>query len=136
MAKALVKGTERFDAVDMALRTAVEEFNTTLSHFGHSVGFRTFEVVEGTAQSLIITEKGLRQDLAAIREGQTLSNVSSSSADSAFLVPHQRNIHFTGREKLLVSVRNELGKTIPKAWNHRIALYGLGGVGKTQLTFL
>ena len=49
------------------------------------------------------------------------------------MVPYQRNVHFTGREKLLATVHNELSKELPQRWNHRLALYGLGGVGKTQL---
>ena len=53
--------------------------------------------------------------------------------NSKFIVPYQRNMHFTGRETLLTKLHNELCKTIPRRWNHRIALHGLGGVGKTQL---
>ena len=50
MAKVLLSGEEKFDAVDTTLQTSVQEFNSTLSHFGHSLHFRTFRVVEGTAQ--------------------------------------------------------------------------------------
>ena len=49
------------------------------------------------------------------------------------MVPHQRNVNFTGRENLLAEVYNQLSKTGSKRWNHRLAIYGLGGVGKTQL---
>lgn len=49
------------------------------------------------------------------------------------MVPYQRNVHFTGREKLLALLLNELHRERPQRWNHRLALYGLGGVGKTQL---
>lgn len=42
-------------------------------------------------------------------------------------------MHFTGRQDLLAKLRTRLSDTAPKQWNHRIALYGLGGVGKTQL---
>lgn len=34
---------------------------------------------------------------------------------------------------MLATVRNELIKTAPKRWNHRLALHGLGGIGKTQI---
>jgi tetratricopeptide (TPR) repeat protein len=50
-----------------------------------------------------------------------------------FIVPYQKNEHFTGRRGLLARLCEKLCETAPKQYNHRIALYGLGGVGKTQL---
>lgn len=47
-------------------------------------------------------------------------------------MPHQRNPHFTGRDELLDELYVRLCETKPKQYSHRIALYGLGGVGKTQ----
>jgi Cdc6-like AAA superfamily ATPase len=49
------------------------------------------------------------------------------------MVPYQRNANFTGRADLLTKLSTKLCDIIPKSWNHRVALYGLGGVGKTQL---
>lgn len=43
----LVKGDDECQSVDTDLRDAVDEFTSTLSHFGHSVGFKIFEAVEG-----------------------------------------------------------------------------------------
>jgi hypothetical protein len=45
----------------------------------------------------------------------------------------QKNPHFTGRESLLINIRKQLCDTSPKEFNHRLALYGMGGVGKTQI---
>jgi len=42
-------------------------------------------------------------------------------------------VHFTGREKMLAAVHHGLFQSTPKRWNHRLALHGLGGVGKTQV---
>lgn len=50
-----------------------------------------------------------------------------------FIVPYQRNVHFTGREQLIASLCTKLCEITPKQWNHRVALFGLGGIGKTQL---
>jgi hypothetical protein len=47
IAKALVKGSAAFTSAESALRAAVDEFNQTLSHYGHGIGFRTLQVVEG-----------------------------------------------------------------------------------------
>jgi len=57
----------------------------------------------------------------------------SPSMDDVFMVPYQRNPNFTGRESLLATLRNMLCHEVPRQWNHRVALYGLGGAGKTQL---
>ena len=46
-------------------------------------------------------------------------------------VPHQRNPNFTGRDELLVSLREALESGTPAALTQ--AITGLGGVGKTQL---
>ena len=40
--------------------------------------------------------------------------------------------HFVGREELLKKLRNKLFDEQPKKFNHRVALFGMGGVGKTQ----
>lgn len=50
-----------------------------------------------------------------------------------FMVPYPRNPHFVGRAHLLDVLRKKLSEQEPQKWNHRVALYGLGGVGKTQL---
>jgi len=49
------------------------------------------------------------------------------------MVPYPRNVNFTGRKSLLTALREKLCDIAPSSWNHRVALYGLGGVGKTQL---
>ena len=36
------------EAATRALKTSVEDFNAALSHYGHGVGFKTAESVEGT----------------------------------------------------------------------------------------
>ena len=45
----------------------------------------------------------------------------------------QKNPHFTGRNSLLKCIREKLCDTTPKEYNHRLALFGMGGVGKTQI---
>jgi Cdc6-like AAA superfamily ATPase len=66
-------------------------------------------------------------------EQHKLEQPHAPTSENLFIVPYQRNMHFTGREKLLAAVHNELFKTTEKRWNHRLALHGLGGVGKTQV---
>src|SRR5215471_11970106 len=51
-----------------------------------------------------------------------------------FHVPYERNPFFTGREELFREIRHKMDDNQLKGYKHRIALYGLGGVGKTQIT--
>jgi NB-ARC domain len=45
----------------------------------------------------------------------------------------QKNPHFIGREIHLKSIREKLCDVTPKEYNHRLAIYSMGGVGKTQI---
>src|SRR5215217_3997598 len=62
----------------------------------------------------------------------TLPNdASKAEATAAWHVPHQRNVHFTGRDDELSDLRRSMVANDPV---RRVqAICGLGGVGKTQL---
>jgi tetratricopeptide (TPR) repeat protein len=62
-------------------------------------------------------------------QGQTYSGPSRSII---FSVPYERNPFFTGRDEFLKMLSRELRDVQPRRYNFRIAVYGLGGVGKTQ----
>ena len=49
-----------------------------------------------------------------------------------FVVPFEQNPWFTGRKEFLEILKEKLFDQTPKKYNHRIALYGMGGIGKTQ----
>jgi len=49
------------------------------------------------------------------------------------IMPYERNSGFTGRERFLNLLRTKLLSLDPKQYNHRVALYGMGGIGKTQI---
>jgi len=59
------------------------------------------------------------------------TGLESISVDK-FLVPFERNPLLTGRESFLKELRTKMLDRTPKQHNHRIALYGMGGIGKTQ----
>ena len=48
-------------------------------------------------------------------------------------VPHEQNPYFTGRDELLTTIYDKIRGEQLIGYKHRIALFGLGGVGKTQL---
>jgi NB-ARC domain len=52
---------------------------------------------------------------------------------NTFLVPFERNPMFCGRDSLLQQIEHELLLDMSMRYNHRLALHGLGGVGKTQV---
>lgn len=54
------------------------------------------------------------------------------SSPTHFLVPEE-NKFFVGRTSLLGEIFDKLQDSKPRQYNHRAALYGLGGVGKSQL---
>jgi hypothetical protein len=56
----------------------------------------------------------------------------SNQIENKFLVPYQSNPRSIGRAKFLQTLKEKLFDTAPKHYNHRIALYGMGGIGKTQ----
>ena len=53
--------------------------------------------------------------------------------DENWLVPYERNPRFAGRRAFLETLLEKLQDQVPKQFSHRIALYGMGGVGKTQI---
>ena len=61
---------------------------------------------------------------------------SQISQPTYFMVPQwcQRNQHFIGRAELLQKLRDKLCDERPNKFNHRVALFGMGGVGKTQVS--
>ena len=59
------------------------------------------------------------------------SSTPTPKGKEAWKVPHNRNSSFTGREPLLEELANNLAKGETTALTQ--AIYGLGGVGKTQI---
>src|SRR5271154_3780781 len=51
---------------------------------------------------------------------------------SNFVVPFEQNRLFTGCKEFLEILKQKLFDQTPKKLNYRIALYGMGGIGKTQ----
>ena len=50
-----------------------------------------------------------------------------------FHVQYEPNPHFTGRDELLEIIHHKIHDEQLSGYKHRVALFGLGGVGKTQI---
>src|SRR5271154_397741 len=57
----------------------------------------------------------------------------TANASANKVIPYVHNPHFTGREKFLKTLREKLCGQEAKPHKHRVALYGMGGIGKTQV---
>lgn len=57
---------------------------------------------------------------------------SEERIEDKFLVPYEENPRFTGRIQFMETLREKLCATHQNQFKHRIALYGMGGIGKTQ----
>ena len=57
----------------------------------------------------------------------------SANLKEKFIIPYQKNDQFTGRKAFLADLHTRLSKEISQESSHRVVLFGLGGVGKTQL---
>ena len=122
--------TDTCDAATRRLEKAIQEFDSALSFFGHSIGFRTFQTVEGIRYCVIaIVDIKIYVALKSFFD-HTLT--ADSSIEDNFMVPYEENATFVGRTKLLRSLHEMLVEVVPNQNNHRVALHGMGGVGKTQ----
>jgi tetratricopeptide (TPR) repeat protein len=68
----------------------------------------------------------------ALDSSSTTQPDHSKPVEDKFLVPYHRNPLFVGREKFLLALKTKLAEEVPRQFNHCVALYGVGGIGKTQ----
>ena len=52
--------------------------------------------------------------------------------EDKFLVPYQENPRFIGRMQFLQTLKEKLSAKVSRRFNYRVALHGMGGIGKTQ----
>jgi len=64
--------------------------------------------------------------------GKQAHDPQQSANWSKFIVLYDKNEQFICRTDLLKELGDMLNEVVPKQYNHLVALYGMGGVGKTQ----
>jgi transcriptional regulator with XRE-family HTH domain len=73
------------------------------------------------------------EELGLVVPGERAGQPISSTRNTFWNVPYQRNLFFTGREQLLIQLEQKLLKQPRSTPMPLLALCGLGGIGKTQL---
>jgi hypothetical protein len=63
---------------------------------------------------------------------QQTQQSEEKAVEEKFIVPYHENPQFTGRDAFLRTLRQNLCARMANKFNHRVALYGMGGIGKTQ----
>lgn len=105
-----------------------------------ALGSHTTSYMEEVEQELkrnkcvedLINPPAIQCKIKLVKIGLRMTVIHSMSPRH-FLMPYQRNPHFTGRDVLLAQLSQKLRDTTVKRHNHRVAIHGMGGVGKTQL---
>jgi hypothetical protein len=70
--------------------------------------------------------------IEAVKLGGAKNSIPALEPET-FIVPFDQNEMFTGRKELLATLKRMVSEEVQSEWNHRVALYGMGGVGKTQV---
>ena len=71
--------------------------------------------------------------MESVRTGGAKKPAVSIFEPETFIVPFDKNVRFTGRKELLRTLKQLLCEEIESEWNRQVALYGMAGVGKTQM---
>ena len=117
-----MESSREADESSKTLERTIQEFNATISHFTDSVGVFPTEGITFLASTYILIDTAV---LAARLKAEDIS-------PCRFLVPYERDEQFVNRDDVMSQLRNIICEVSPEN-NHRVALYGIEGVGKTQI---
>jgi tetratricopeptide (TPR) repeat protein len=108
------------------LKSSIDSYNSALSNIHLRIDIKTYELVKGIhLLSMWLITVGM-SDLKIQGDRDECLSIEN------FVVPYEKNPQFTGRKKFLKTLKEKMSDKTPKKYNHRIALYGMGGIGKTQ----
>ena len=127
-----------FDAFGPLLKHFRKRQHLTQQQVAEALGLHRNTIGRWEEGSFLPESKTLVLELARFlqltaSESRQLLDASLLAPASVWSVPPPRNPFFTGREDLLSLLHTHLAPTESVALTQSYALYGLGGIGKTQL---
>lgn len=136
----IFKGNEAFDNAVAKVNAGIDSYTSAVVDLGYVLGVqliaqtRDIQTSVNDLSTQFGTLKASIENHSGIVEAALRANpVSEVQPREAFLVPYAQNPLFTGRQSYLKKIRIGLLERLPKKYNHRLAIHGLGGIGKTQI---
>ena len=108
------------------MKVAINSYHKSLSEAHLRIGIKAYELLKGISIIFCIHFSGIAE---LQKENQ---NEKNKQIENKFIVLYQRNPQFVGRIRFLETLKERLFTNIPRQYNHRIAVYGVAGVGKIQ----
>jgi NB-ARC domain len=109
------------------LDKTIINFNSALQNVDHHVICNLMEILTGFGPPNGSEVIGL--GMSKMPQMETLVQPQ----ENKFLIPYDRNPHFTGRIEFFDSLDAKLRDEVEGKYNHKVAIFGLGGIGKTQI---
>ena len=141
----LSRGNTQFKEARVNLDNCIERYTSAIVDLGCSLGIQLISQTKNIQMSVDELSSQLGQLMSEFETHSKFvqENISKtlpaevapegpSPALSSFIVPYERNPLFTGRDAFLAELRDNLQNVSPKRYN-RIAIHGMGGIGKTQI---
>jgi hypothetical protein len=95
---------------------------------------RMSSIVEGEAESVRMRKDEMHyKEVLTLLSSMTKKDNSESGRDNYKNIPFCANARFSGREDVLAAIRSALNPESQSSMPKSIALFGMGGVGKTQI---
>ena len=85
-------------------------------------------------EAFLNVTQGIRDAVNDIKKNGLSSQKTNPPIPQIKMIPYRRNPFFTGRDDILTKLHNQLQTTKKTALSQPVAMSGLGGVGKTQVS--
>ena len=136
----IFKGNEAFNNAIAKVNAGIDSYTSAVVDLGYVLGIQLIAQTRDIQTSVndLTTQFGtlkasVDNHTRIVETALNANTASEVQSREAFLVPYAKNPLFTGRESYLEQIRIKLLEKLPKKYNHRVAIHGLGGIGKTQI---
>lgn len=137
----ILRGNKTFDDATRKVNVCIEKYTSSVVDLGVSLNMQLITYARGIQASVdelsdrfgtffSTFETHVRIVEAGIQDKEMAPDLVCRTS---FLVPFERNPMFQGRDAVIESIHHNLLQTSSRRYNHRLAIHGLGGIGKTQI---